>query len=145
MKKGDDGVPLVPKERKEWDVADKLAIQNNAKAKKILICGIGSLDEYNRISSCEDAKSIWETLQTAHEGTTQNDGGRNNSRYTQFTAIINEIYLLGEVIPNKKAVRKLLSVLPESWKSKVEAITEARDLDKLAMDDLIENLITYEL
>ncbi|XP_049391431.1 uncharacterized protein LOC125855769 [Solanum stenotomum] len=163
MKKGANGVPLVPKERKEWDVANKLAIQNNVKAKKILICGIGLLDEYNRISSCEDEKSIWETLHTAHEGTTQvkkskidnlnrqyelfrmMEGETIQDMHTRFTAIINEIYSLGEVIPNKKAVRKLLSVLPESWKSKVEAITKARDLDKLAMDDLIENLITYEL
>lgn len=65
--------------------------------------------------------------------------------HTRFTALINEIYSLGEVIPNGKAIRKLLSVLPELWESKVEAITEARDLDKLAMDELIGNLITYKL
>ncbi|XP_049364335.1 uncharacterized protein LOC125829112 [Solanum verrucosum] len=70
MKTRTDGVTKIPKERKEWDVADKLAVHNNAKAKKILICGIGP-DECNRISSCQDAKAIWETLQTAHEGTTQ--------------------------------------------------------------------------
>ena len=70
MKNGIDGTTQVPKYRKEWNAGDKLAIQNNAKAKKILICGIGP-DEYNRISSCQDAKAIWETLQTAHEGTTQ--------------------------------------------------------------------------
>ncbi|KAH0741142.1 hypothetical protein KY290_034185 [Solanum tuberosum] len=63
----------------------------------------------------------------------------------RFTAIINEIYSLGEIIPNGKTVRNFLSVLPESWESKVEAITEARDLDKLAMDELIGNLMTYEL
>ena len=70
MKNGIDGTTQVPKYRKEWNAGDKLAIQNNAKAKKILICGIGP-DEYNRISSCQDAKAIWETLQTAREGTTQ--------------------------------------------------------------------------
>lgn len=70
MKNGIDGTTQVPKDRKEWNIADKLAIQNNAKAKKILICGIGP-DEYNRISSYQDAKAIWETFQTAHEGTTQ--------------------------------------------------------------------------
>ena len=59
--------------------------------------------------------------------------------HTRFTAIINEIYSQGEIISNRKAVRKLLSVLPESWESKVEAITEARDLDKLAIDELIGN------
>ncbi|XP_060178250.1 uncharacterized protein LOC132608205 [Lycium barbarum] len=40
------------------------------KAKKILVYGIGP-DEYNHISSCESAKEIWDTLQTAHEGTSQ--------------------------------------------------------------------------
>ena len=155
MKNGIDGTTQVPKDRKEWNVADKLAIQNNAKAKKILICGIGP-DEYNRISSCQDAKAIWETLQTAHEGTTQvkkskidnlnrqyklfrmTKGETIQEMHTRFTAIINEIYSLGEIIPNGKAVRKLLSVLPESWESKVKAITEARDLDKLAINDIIE-------
>ncbi|XP_015080393.1 uncharacterized protein LOC107024028 [Solanum pennellii] len=52
---------------------------------------------------------------------------------------------LGKIVLNGKAVRKLLSVLPETWESKVEAITEARDLDTLAMNELIGNLITYEL
>ncbi|XP_027773725.1 uncharacterized protein LOC114077619 [Solanum pennellii] len=143
MKNGIDGTTQVPKDRKEWNAADKLAIQNNAKAKKILICGIGP-DEYNRISSCQDEKAIWETLQTAHEGTTQvkkskidnlnrqyelfrmTEGETIQEMHTRFTAIINEIYSLGEIIPNGKAVRKLLSVLPESWESKVEAITEAQ-------------------
>ncbi|XP_069146125.1 uncharacterized protein [Solanum lycopersicum] len=144
------------------ECSNKLAIQNNAKAKKILICEIGP-DEYNRISSCQYAKAIWETLQTAHEGTTQvkkskidnlnrkyelfrmAKGETIHEMHTRFNAIINEIYSLGEIIPNGKAVRKLVSVLPESWESKVEAITEARDLDKLVMDELIGNLMIYEL
>ena len=70
MKNGINGITQIPKDRKEWNATDKLAIQNNTKAKKILICGIGP-DEYNRISSCQDTKAIWKTLQTAHEGTTQ--------------------------------------------------------------------------
>ena len=162
MKTATDGITKIPKERKEWNVEDKLAIQNNAKAKKIQICGIGP-DEYNRISSCQDAKTIWETLQTAHEGTTQvkkskidnlnrqyelfrmAEGETIQDMHTRFTSIINEMYSLGEIVPNGKAVRKLLSVLPETWESKVEAITEARDLDSLGMDELIGNLIIYEL
>ena len=102
----------------------------------MLTCGIGP-DEYNRISSCQDAKSIWKILQTAHEGTTQvkkskidnlnrkyelfrmAKGETIHEMHTRFNAIINEIYSLGEIIHNGKAVRKLLSVLPESWESKV--------------------------
>ena len=120
-------------------------------------------DEYHRISSCRDAKAIWKTLQTAHEGTTQlkkskidklnrhyklfrmAEGETIQEMQSMFTAIINEMYSLGEIIPNGKAVRKLLSVLQESWENKVEAITEARDLDKLAMNELIGNLMTYKV
>ena len=106
---------------------------------------------------------LWETLQTFHEGTTQVkkskidnlnrqyelfrmvEGITIQEMHTKFTAIINEIYSLDEVIPNRKAVRKILSVLPESWECKIEVITEALDLDKLDMDKLIGNLMTYEL
>jgi len=63
-------IQLKSKERKEWDVADKLAIHNNAKDKKILICGIVP-NEYNRISACPNAKVNWETPQTTHERTSQ--------------------------------------------------------------------------
>ena len=73
------------------------------------------------------------------------EGETIQDMHTRFTSIINEMYSLGEIVPNGKAVRKLLSVLPETWESKVEAITEARDLDSLAMDELIGNLITYKL
>ena len=73
------------------------------------------------------------------------EGDTIQDMHTRFTSIINEMYSLGEIVPNGKTVRKLLSVLPETWESKVEAITEDRDLDSLSMDELIGNLITYEL
>lgn len=36
-------------------------VQKNPKDKKILICGIG-LNEYDRISTYEDTKRMWEAL-----------------------------------------------------------------------------------
>ena len=65
------------------------------------------------------------------------EGETIQEMHIRFTVVINEIYSLGEIIPNEKAVRKLLSFLPEFWESKVEAITEARDLYKLSMDEFI--------
>lgn len=70
MKDGPTPNSQVPKKHSEWDATKKLAIQNNAKVKKILICGIGP-DKYNRVSLCQDAMAIWDTLQVAHEGNTQ--------------------------------------------------------------------------
>lgn len=35
---------------------------------------------------------------------------------TRFTALLNTIYSFGELIPTEKVVRKLLIMLPKSWK-----------------------------
>nr|XP_009789275.1 PREDICTED: uncharacterized protein LOC104236927 [Nicotiana sylvestris] len=70
MKKLEETGPLVPKERRECNNIDRKAVEKDYRAKKILMCGIG-LDAYNRVSACDTAKEIWEALQTAHEGTTQ--------------------------------------------------------------------------
>ncbi|XP_070026663.1 uncharacterized protein [Nicotiana sylvestris] len=97
----------VPKTRKEYNNAERKAIEKNFRAKKILVCGIGP-DEYNRIFACQFGKGV-------------------------------------TIIPRNKLVRKILSVLPGSWESKVNAITEAKDLQKLTIDKLIDNLKTYEM
>ncbi|XP_070014445.1 MAR-binding filament-like protein 1 [Nicotiana sylvestris] len=52
-------------------------MEKNFRSKKILVCGIGP-EEYNRISICDIAKEIWEALQTAHEGTTQQEFSKYN-------------------------------------------------------------------
>ncbi|XP_070039711.1 uncharacterized protein [Nicotiana tomentosiformis] len=65
--------------------------------------------------------------------------------HTCFTSIINELHFLREVIPRNKLVRKILSVLLGSWESKVNVITETKDIHKLTVDELIENLKTYEM
>ncbi|XP_070014623.1 uncharacterized protein [Nicotiana sylvestris] len=162
MKKLEETGPMVPKDRKEYSDTDRKAIEKNYRAKKILVCGIGP-DEYNRFSVGNTAKEIWEALQTAHERTTQvkqskidmliieyelfrmKDDESIQDMHTRFTSIINELHSLGDVIPRNKLVRKILSVLPDSWESKVNAITEAKDLQTLTMDELIGNLKTYEV
>ncbi|XP_070045152.1 uncharacterized protein [Nicotiana tomentosiformis] len=115
------------------------------------------------ISACQSAKEIWEALQTAHERTTQvkqskidfltteyelfrmKDDESIQDMRTRFTSIINELHSLGETIPRNKLSRKILSVLPSSWESKVNAITEAKDLQTLTIDELVGNLKTYEM
>ncbi|XP_075083448.1 uncharacterized protein LOC142167188 [Nicotiana tabacum] len=162
MKVVEEGTKTVPKTRKEYNGADRKAVEKNFKAKKILVCGIGP-DEYNRISACESTKKIWKALQTAHEGTTQvkqskidmltteyelfkmKEDESIQEIHTRFTFIINDLHSLGEIIPTNKLIRKILSVLPGSWESKVNDITEAKDLQKLTIDELIGNLKTYEM
>ncbi|XP_070020918.1 COP1-interactive protein 1-like [Nicotiana sylvestris] len=158
---GDPAI-IIPKTRKEFNDADRKAIEKNFRAKKILVCGIG-LDEYNRISACQSTKEIWEALQTAHEGTTQvkqskidmltteyelfrmKDNEFIQDMHTRFNFIINELHSLGEIIIRNKLVRKILSVLPSSWESKVNAITKPKGLQKLTINELVGNLKTYEM
>ncbi|XP_075095088.1 uncharacterized protein LOC142173404 [Nicotiana tabacum] len=114
-------------------------MKKNTKAKKILICGLGP-DEYNKISACSNANEIWDTLQTAHEGTNQVKRLRNelllrnyelfsikesepiHEMMTRFTIIINELKSLGKVFTYEELVSKVLRILPASWGSKVTAI-----------------------
>ncbi|XP_070010888.1 uncharacterized protein [Nicotiana sylvestris] len=162
MKKLGETGPMVLKDRKEYSDIDRKAVEKNYHAKKILVCGIEP-DEYNRVSTCDSVKEIWETLQTIHEGTTQvkqskidmltteyelfrmKDDESIQDMHTRFTSIINELHSLGDVIPRNKFVGKILNVLPGSWESKVNAITEAKDLRTLTMDEMIGNLKTYEM
>ncbi|XP_009785493.1 uncharacterized protein LOC142162172 [Nicotiana tabacum] len=121
----------IPKIRKNYNNVDRKAIEKNFRAKNIIVYGIGP-DEYNRISTCQSAKKIWEALQTAHERTTQvnqskidmlitdyelfrmKDDEPIQDMHTRFTSIISELHSLGEIIPRNKLIRKILSVLPGS-------------------------------
>ncbi|XP_033515230.1 uncharacterized protein [Nicotiana tomentosiformis] len=57
---GDPAV-AIPKTRKVFNDADQKAIEKKFRANKILVCGIDP-DEYNRISTCQSTKEIWEAL-----------------------------------------------------------------------------------
>ncbi|XP_019262408.1 PREDICTED: uncharacterized protein LOC109240231 [Nicotiana attenuata] len=118
-----------------------------------------TIKEYNDV----DPEEIWEALQIAHEGTTQvkkskidvlttefelfrmKDDESIQDMHIRFTSIINEVHSLGEIIPRNELVRKILSVLPSSLESKVNGITEAKDLQELTIDELVGNLKTYEM
>ena len=120
-------------------------------------------DEFNRVSACESAKEIQDCLKIAHEGTEQvkeskidmltsqyenfkmREGETIHEMFTKLSSIRNEQISLREPISMNKQVRKVLRIHTKSWESKVDAITEAKDLKELTMDALIRNLKTYEM
>ena len=65
--------------------------------------------------------------------------------FIKFTDIINGLMSLRKIYPNNEQVRKILRSLPKAWKPKVTAIQEAKDLNNLALDELLGFLMTYEL
>nr|XP_009803273.1 PREDICTED: uncharacterized protein LOC104248667 [Nicotiana sylvestris] len=64
---------IMAKDSEHWDVicdGPFVPTKTVGDPAKILVCGIGP-NEYNRISTCQSAKEIWEALETTHEETTQ--------------------------------------------------------------------------
>lgn len=61
-KKGEETSPRASQQYIDEDVK---AIKKNAKDKMIILYGIGP-NEYNRISTCINAKQIWDALENAH-------------------------------------------------------------------------------
>ena len=129
----------VPKEESEYNEDDFRMIQLNAKAKHTLYRALHP-SEFNRISSCDTAKQIWDKLEVTHEGTNQVKESRINmlvhdyeifnmkinesilSMFTHFTNIINSLKSLGKSYTNGEMVRKIIRSLPKGWQPKVTAI-----------------------
>ncbi|XP_070050081.1 uncharacterized protein [Nicotiana tomentosiformis] len=66
--------------------------------------------------------------------------------YTRFTTLTNELKFLGRIIPEEDRVEKILTrVLPITWESKITDIQESKNIATLPLDELIGNLIAYEL
>ena len=64
---------------------------------------------------------------------------------TRFTDITNSLASLGKDYTQVERVRKILRALTPDWKKKTTAIEEANDLSTLSLENLIGNLMAYEV
>ena len=73
----------------------------------------------------------------------------DDKAFDSFYGKLNEIVIaklnLEKKIEDSKLVRKILKSLPESFRAKVTAIEESKDLDEIKIQELIGSLQTYEL
>ena len=122
-----------------------------------------STNEFHKISHVETAKEAWKILETTYEGTKKAKDTKLQMLTTKFEELkmgddesldsfygkLNEIVIaklnLGEKIEDAKVVRKILRSLLESFRAKVTAIEESKDLDEIKIQELIGSLQTYEL
>ena len=65
--------------------------------------------------------------------------------YAKLKDIVNSAFNLGETIPEPKIVRKVLRSLLDRFHSKIMAIEESKDIDKIPLTELVGNLQTYKL
>ena len=152
-----------PKEASaDWDEAKIKAENFNSKALNALFSAVTN-EEFKKISSTETAKEAWTILQKTYEGTKavkdlklqrltssfkeikMEEDESFDEFYAKLKDIVNSAFNLGETIPEPKIVRKVLRSLPERFHAKIMAIEESKDIDKIPLTKLVENLQTYEL
>ena len=144
LSEGTSDTPLTAAQIKENDRLESL----NAKAMSILYCGLNKA-EYNHVSACETAKSIWLRLEVTHEGTTEVKASRIrmltqlfenfkmqknenlDSLFTRFADIVNPLKSLGKRLTEEDQVTKLLYSLKGSdWTQKRSIVEATQDLEE---------------
>ena len=145
-----------------WDKASLAALNANSKALNTIFYGVSS-DEFHRISHITIAKKAWQILETMYEGTKKvkntklqmlttwfeelrmSEDESFDSFYSKLNKVVIGKFNLGEKTKESKVVRKILRSLPKSFREKVTAIEEGKDLDEIKVQELISSLQTYEL
>ncbi|XP_070040969.1 uncharacterized protein [Nicotiana tomentosiformis] len=133
-------------------------VQVNAKARSLLYNAISG-EEYEKISSCDTAKEMWDKLEVTYEGTSKvketrinllvhdyelfqmKEGESIEEMFAIFRKIIGDLKASGKPCSSGDQVRKIMRSLPTTWQTKVVAL-ESQDLDKY--DELRGDLIAFE-
>ena len=58
--------------------------------------------------------------------------------------VVNQIRVLGEDLPDKRVVEKVLASLSEKFEAKISSSEEVRDLDQISVSELINALKATE-
>ena len=76
---------------------------------------------------------------------TFNEDESLDSFYSKLNEVVIGKFNLGEKTEDSKVIRKILRSLSKSFRAKVAAIEESKDLDEIKFQELIDSLQTYEL
>ncbi|CAL1378717.1 unnamed protein product [Linum trigynum] len=148
--------------QEKWSDEDFEKFQRNCKATILMYSSVLGPEEYHKVAGCKTAKEFWDKMQVTYEGTSQvktshinslkhqfelfkmEEGETIRQMYERFTNIVNSLENLGKSYESGDLVRNILWSLPEKWTPKVTAIKDAKDLEKLAIYELIGSLTTHE-
>eukprot|EP00253_Pinus_taeda_P028884 PITA_28884 len=142
--------------------AEKKQFETNAKADNTLL-GCLSQSEFVKVMQYKTAKEIWDKIVLSYEGDEQvkqaklqtlriqyenlrmyNDESVANY-FLRIYEIVNCMKNLGEEIKEVVVVEKVLRSLSPKFESKVSAIKEKENLQKITMSQLQKILTTYEM
>lgn len=134
----------------------------NYKALIAIFCVV-SQTEFRRIYSLTVSKEAWDLLEVTHEGTSavkksklqmlttrfeelkMEEDKQFIEFYTKLQDLVNSKSSLGDPLKSEAIVRKIFRLLLERFRSKVTAIEENKDIDKLVVEELVGSLQTFEM
>ena len=97
----------------------------------------------------EGTKKVKDTklqiLTTQFEKLKMSEDESFDSFYGKLNDVVIGKFNLGEKTEDSKIVTKILQSFPKSFRAKVTAIEESKDLDDIKVQELIGSLQTYEL
>nr|XP_009784452.1 PREDICTED: uncharacterized protein LOC104232864 [Nicotiana sylvestris] len=118
-------------------------VRVNNKARNLLHNAING-KEYEKISSCDTTKEMWDKLEVTYEGTSKvkeihinmlvhdyelfsmKEGESIEDMFARFSKIISDLKAFGKPYTSGDQVRKILRSLPTTWHTKVVTL-ESRD------------------
>ena len=151
----------VEKPRIEWTADDKRKSNLDNMARDILYKTLDKI-MFRKIRQCKTAKEIWEKLTQLNEGSEQTKENKLLSANQQFenikmlpgekmaefderfTNLYMELTTLEKVFENREIAVKVMRALPREWDIKTMAMREAKNLNKLELHELFEDLKAYE-
>jgi len=86
---------VIPKPRSEYIDDDKKLFSMDAKTMNTLCCAL-SVSEFNRISSCKNARDMWHALEVTHECI-------NQVKESKIDMLVHQYELL-KMLPNESII-----------------------------------------
>ncbi|XP_009770978.1 uncharacterized protein LOC142176209 [Nicotiana tabacum] len=134
-------------------------VQVNANARNLLYNAING-EEYEKISSCDTTKEMWDKREVTYKGTIKmketqinmlihdyeilqmKEGESIEETFVRFSKITGNMKAFGKPYSSGGQVQIILRSLPTTWQTKVVAL-EFQDLNKLSYNELRGDLIAF--
>ncbi|GAV59429.1 UBN2 domain-containing protein, partial [Cephalotus follicularis] len=124
---------VSPKPQNEYNDNDFRMLQLNSKAKHVLFCVVGP-NEFNRVSSCDWTKEMWDLLEVTYEGT-------NQVKESKISMLVHEYELF--MMHDNESISDMFTCFTTIINS-LKNLEEAKDLSILPLEQLLGSLMTHE-
>ncbi|XP_070047057.1 uncharacterized protein [Nicotiana tomentosiformis] len=130
--------PVDPEDIVEYTDEQMEVVQVNAKARNLLYNAISG-EEYEKISSCDTTKEMWDKLEVAYEGT-----GKVKETHINMLVHDYELFQMKEGESIEEIFARFSKIISDLKSFGKPYSSGDQDLNKLSYDELREELIAFE-